>query len=500
MTLIRTSPSGPNVDVSDDIDEAEFFLGAADPLLPNARVAQDSAELDVDLNVAGLVSWALRVASVGLNKLVDLAGLSVLGRATNSSGVMAAITATAGSQRLVSNAAFTALQFVSDLSVQFDDTVTGTLDPYLLPAAFKSGDSMVWVITGNVLLNRMRLSDNSIAPDGFVVNLSLRDQSGGSAPGHSITIPDTGAVTVDGSFRPPGQIQGTSPGPSYIMQSEEEGCILVIRAGNWRLLGGTAGQTIDGVIAVPPGNGGTRTATFGTAAANTVLVNPTSGTAVPVFTTIGTNAVLGRVAGNIVAASLVNAQVSATAAIAVSKFANALALSLLGRSANSAGAYADIQATAASDAVLRESGSVLGFGTVAQAGLGNAIVSPAKLAVIASNVGSNFSIYVAFAAGAGGAADDVTIFNGDAPFAFRILKTLPYISTTVAVSSIQVRSATGGGGTALSSLFAATVATEDPVITSPIAATTTVAANGSAFVRRSDSGIAGEVILVCVRT
>ena len=94
----------------------------------------------------------------------------------------------------------------------------------------------------------------------------------------------------------------------------------------------------------------------------------------------------------------------------------------------------------------------------------------------------------------------MTIFNGDAPFAFRILKTLPYISTTVAVSSIQVRSATGGGGTALSSLFAATVATEDPVITTPIAATTTVAANGSAFVRRSDSGIAGEVILVCVRT
>lgn len=499
MTLIRTSPSGPTVDVSDDIADAEFVLTAPNALLPNSRVADDSTEIDLSLGV-GLVSWFLKTASVAFSKLVDLSGLSVLGRSASSSGVMAAITASAGSQKLVSNAAGTALQFVSDLSVQFDDTVTGTLDPYLLPAAFKSGDSLVWVITGNVTLNRMRLSDDSIPPDGFVVNLSLRDQSGGSAPGFSITIVDTGAVTVNGSFRPPGQIQGTSPGPSYVMQSEEEGCILVIRAGNWRLLGGTAGQAIDGVIAVPSGNGGTRTSTFGTAAANTVLVNPTAGTLAPVFTTIGTNTVLGRVGANIVAAALVNAQVSASAAIAVSKLANALALSILGRSANSGGAYADIQATAASDAVLRESGSVVGFGTVAQAGLADSIISPAKLAVLASSVGSLFTIYASFAAGAGGAPDDVTVFNANAPFAFRILKTLPYVATPVAVSTLRAFSATGGGGTALSSLFAATLATEDPAITTSITATATVAANGSYFIRRSDSGIAGEWVLLAVRT
>jgi hypothetical protein len=63
---------------------------------------------------------------------------------------------------------------------------------------------------------------------------------------------------------------------------------------------------------------------------------------------------------------------------------SALALSVLGRSANSAGTRADIQATAASGAVLRESGSVLGFGTVATAGVAANAVTNAKLAQMAA--------------------------------------------------------------------------------------------------------------------
>jgi hypothetical protein len=60
--------------------------------------------------------------------------------------------------------------------------------------------------------------------------------------------------------------------------------------------------------------------------------------------------------------------------------ANSTALSLIGRSANSAGVPADIAATAASGAVLRESGSTIGFGTIATAGIADAAVTRAKLA------------------------------------------------------------------------------------------------------------------------
>lgn len=58
---------------------------------------------------------------------------------------------------------------------------------------------------------------------------------------------------------------------------------------------------------------------------------------------------------------------------------DSVALSVIGRSINSLGDPADIAAVAASGAVLRESGSVIGFGTVATAGLADAAVTYAKI-------------------------------------------------------------------------------------------------------------------------
>lgn len=62
------------------------------------------------------------------------------------------------------------------------------------------------------------------------------------------------------------------------------------------------------------------------------------------------------------------------------KLRNSAALSVIGRSANSSGDPADIATSAASDAVLRESGSTVGFGTVATGGIADAAVSNVKLA------------------------------------------------------------------------------------------------------------------------
>jgi hypothetical protein len=55
------------------------------------------------------------------------------------------------------------------------------------------------------------------------------------------------------------------------------------------------------------------------------------------------------------------------------------ALSVIGRSANSSGDPADISCGSASDGVLRESGSVLGCGTIATGGIANQAVTLAKL-------------------------------------------------------------------------------------------------------------------------
>lgn len=67
-----------------------------------------------------------------------------------------------------------------------------------------------------------------------------------------------------------------------------------------------------------------------------------------------------------------------TAKVTSAMLRNSGALSVIGRSANSSGVPADISCTAASDAVLRESGSVLGCGTVATGGIANNAITDAK--------------------------------------------------------------------------------------------------------------------------
>jgi hypothetical protein len=141
---------------------AQYILGAAHGSLPNASVATDSTEIDVTATAGSTASWALRVASVVLAKLQDLTGLSVLGRAANSAGVMAAITATAGRQVLRANDAGTALQWGNPIDVQDDNVLQGavhTLDftsttSIIAGASVASGEATVTMqraaITGAV--------------------------------------------------------------------------------------------------------------------------------------------------------------------------------------------------------------------------------------------------------------------------------------------------------------------------------------------------------------
>lgn len=83
--------------------------------------------------------------------------------------------------------------------------------------------------------------------------------------------------------------------------------------------------------------------------------------------------------GNFSYALLANANVSATAAIALSKLADGAACSVAGRSANSTGAHADIASSADGD-VFRRAGGALGWGTIATAGIADSAVTLAKLA------------------------------------------------------------------------------------------------------------------------
>jgi hypothetical protein len=132
---------------------------------------------------------------------------------------------------------------------------------------------------------------------------------------------------------------------------------------------------------------------------------------------------------------------------------------------------------------------------VTAAKLADSSVEPANL-IASITFGVPFIVTQAMAAGAAGTADDVTIYNADAPFAFRILDVWALLSAAVVGSTIQLRSATGGGGSARSSvLSSASTGTQRNNDT----ATQTVGSGGSLFIRRSDRAVAGRVMVMAVR-
>lgn len=121
-------------------------------------------------------------------------------------------------------------------------------------------------------------------------------------------------------------------------------------------------------------------------------------------------------------------------------------------------------------------------------------VSPTGITAVQAGT---FEVRLTITAGGGGAADDVTLFDANCPTALRILDAQFMTSTNVGGSTVQLRSASGGGGspltTALSTAATGTARNND-------VQTRTIALNGSAFLRRSDSGVAGTLILTCART
>jgi hypothetical protein len=91
------------------------------------------------------------------------------------------------------------------------------------------------------------------------------------------------------------------------------------------------------------------------------------------------DAVLRESGGTIAFGTVATAGLAANA-VTNAKIRQSGALAIIGRSANSTGDVADISASAASGAVLRESGSTIGFGTIATAGIADNAVTLAKLA------------------------------------------------------------------------------------------------------------------------
>jgi hypothetical protein len=143
--------------------------------------------------------------------------------------------------------------------------------------------------------------------------------------------------------------------------------------------------------------------------------------------------------------------------------------------------------------------NAFGAPMVEQVSISSGQIAPEQSLVAAASTvlfGGAFYARHTFVAGGGGAADDITLFSANFPFAARIVSVEMLTSGNVVGSTVQLRTAAGGAGSALSSALAsATIGTtynNDSV-------TRTIALNGSVFLRRSDSAVAGTILIGFVR-
>lgn len=288
--------------------------------------------------------------------------------------------------------------------------------------------------------------------------------------------------------------------------------------GAWRVAGstGTSGQVLTsaGSSAVPTWSS-IGASSFSAVAAKTVLANATNSSAVPTFvagsaafqyfrvnsgnTGLEWGTLSPHASTSLVFNSNTFERAALTGAIAASQNSNATLFSGILANGSATTDRANINfisgsgvtVTATDDAANNE--IELTFSATA------ASVTPTTISVFGTptNTGVPFIIYVSFAAGTPGTADDVTVFSSTAPFNFRILEAWLVTNTAITSSTVQARTAAGGLGSALTTAMSSTIAGK---FSDNSTATTTVSSGGSMFLRRSDRGVAGEFFAMCVRT
>ncbi len=118
------------------------------------------------------------------------------------------------------------------------------------------------------------------------------------------------------------------------------------------------------------------------------------------------------------------------------------------------------------------------------------------LAVEASGYAVPFVLEAALPAAAAGTADDVTI-TLSTPVQFRIIDAWVRVSAAIGASTIQIRTAPGGGGSALLSPFDTG---STGVVRDSSTSNVTLSSGFPLYARRSDRAVAGRIYLLCVRT
>lgn len=336
----------------------------------------DGDKGDIIVSGSGAV-WTIDPGAVTLGKLADLATSTILGRTTAGTGSPEALTAT--QVRTILNVA--------------NGATANAADAVLLARANHTGTQAAGTITG--LAGVATSGSAADLTAGTLPAARFDDTAHGTRAGGALHAVATVSVAGFLSAADKTKLDGVATGANNYIHPNHSGDVTSVADGATTIAANAVGFTKLADIATDSligrdtagtgdpeaitvsggiefsGTGSIRTGAFtgdvtktagGTAltiaanavdntkaadmAANTVKVNATGATADPADLAVTTNSVVGRVAGNIVAGPLVDAQVAA-ATLTNAKLANVATATLKGRATAGTGAPEDLTGTQA---------------------------------------------------------------------------------------------------------------------------------------------------------
>jgi hypothetical protein len=336
-----------------------------------------------DITVSGSgASWTIDAGAVSLGKLADLATSTILGRASAGTG---------------SPEALTAAQVRTILNVA-NGATANQADAFLLARANHTGTQAAATITGlAAVATSGSASDLTV---GTLPAARFDDTAHGSRAGGTLHAAATTTVAGFMSAADKTKLDGVATGANNYVHPNHTGDVTSVA---------------DGATTIA--NSAVTNAKMANMAANTVKVNATAAAAAPADLAVGTNAVVGRVAGNIVAAQVVDAQV-ATATLTNAKLANMATATLKGRVTAGSGAPEDLTSAQAKSILAITSTDLSDFNAATRAQVEAELIAGTNVTITPAGTGATRTLTIAASGGGGGVTDgdkgDITVTGSGA--------------------------------------------------------------------------------------
>jgi hypothetical protein len=361
--------------------EVKVRSGGVTQVIGGGGSVADGDKGDITVSGSG-ANWTIDAGAVSLGKLADLATSTILGRASAGTG---------------SPEALTAAQVRTILNVANGATANAA-DAVLLARANHTGTQAASTITGLAAVATSGSASDLTA--GTLPAGRFDDTAHGARAGGALHAAATGTVAGFMSAADKTKldaITGTNTGDQTITLTGP-------------VTGSGTGSFATTISANAVGN-----TQLTDMAANTIKANATGATADPADLVVGANSVVGRVAGNIVAAQLVDAQVAA-ATLTNAKLANMATATIKGRVTAGSGAPEDLTATQAKSILAITSTDLSDFNAATRAQVEAELVAGANVTITPAGTGAARTLTIA--ASAGGVTDgdkgDITVSGSGA--------------------------------------------------------------------------------------